>query len=460
MSSNDSVAGGGGSDSDGGAIVVRGSGGGGATVKTRQRRPNLRVYVVVSDKAGGFWRGCFTRPTGGGDAPQQSVVALALVHIVASPLGSSTSSPVQQRLRDLALERARRATVEGFLEYKIEALCRLETPVVLPGGETGAPRVLGLLGGQACVSFVMPVGDAASTESSVEACLGKWQAEAGNLLPPAIVFLTAALATLVAAGATMHLHCVALTGKIERKRLVVQDDAPRKRLKQWRDELQQTSGAPAAPAAPVLVEKHWGGSRGVRSPEVMLQWLDCSQDLKQQRHAGKSVVKFAKLLSAQSGVDANQLVGDLKRTSGKLLVKSRIRIDCAANLAHRAWWSQVRQSEDISIHIFCDASPQWRGVELFATTVDIIVDGCLFRRLSPVVSLSKAQLDHHGKLAALLWQLFLLSGPSFDSMAAFCRAVRSLTTDMGTERLLSDSPACLVTFFEKLEPGARWPASD
>lgn len=460
MSSNDSIAGGGGSASDEDSPVAGGGGDGGKAGQSRLRRPSLRIYIVVSDKAGGMWRGFFLDRASVADTHRRSVVALALTQIVASSCESPITSPLQQRLRGLALDRAKRASVEGFLEYKIEALCRLDTPFALEGAELQAPQLLDLLGQQPGASFVMQAGGAASQEESVGACLLRWQAEAGKLLQPAIVALTAPLAKQVVAGTSMHLHCVALTGKIERKRLLAQDDAPKKRLRQLRAELEKEEAPAAASARTALVEKRWAGSRGVRSPELMLQWLECSENLKQQRRAGRSAEHFAKLLSVESGVPVAKLLGNLKSTSGRLLIKSRIRLDCAANLAHRAWWSQARLSVDVSVHIFCDASPQWRGIELFATTVDIVVDGCLYRRLAPLVSLSKAQLDHHGKLGALLWQLFLMCGPTFEDMASFCRAVRSVTTDLGTERLLSDSPACLEPFFEKLDLGAPQPAGD
>ena len=40
-----------------------------------------------------------------------------------------------------------------------------------------------------------------------------------------------------------------------------------------------------------------------------------------------------------------------------------------------------------------------------------------------------------GKLAGLVWQLFLVIGKVH--LRVFCDAVRSVTTDMGTERLLA-----------------------
>lgn len=66
--------------------------------------------------------------------------------------------------------------------------------------------------------------------------------------------------------------------------------------------------------------------------------------------------------------------------------------------------------------------------------------------------LNKAQMGHRGKLAALLWQLYLMTGPTFASMQELCTAVRSATTGLGADILLSVSGSCLPEFFELLGP--------
>lgn len=254
------------------------------------------------------------------------------------------------------------------------------------------------------------------------------------------------LVQCVMQGSCHHLHCVALTGKVIRKRLLDDADASKKRLKFMRKELQATSTPP-----PVgVVEKRWkGGKRGVKDPRILLLWLDFSQGLKQQRHAGLSFKRFAALLTASGVANAEEISAKVAKAGGSLLVKSRVALDCTANIFHRQWRASICDEAGVSIHIFCDASPQWRGIELFATSVDCIIGGQLFRRLAPLVSLSKTQMGHQGKLAALLWQLFLMTGPSFSNMRKLCTAVRSVTTDLGTERLLSDSASCLPDFFEQ-----------
>lgn len=143
--------------------------------------------------------------------------------------------------------------------------------------------------------------------------------------------------------------------------------------------------AEVAAPPPVLVEKRWRGSAGVRDPLIMLRWLEISQDLKQQRKAGLALTCFTGLLSDSGVANAEELVARVKNAGGTLLVKSRVTLDCTANLLHRQWWASICTEAGVSVHIFCDASPQWRGIELFATSVDFIVGGQLFRRLAPLV---------------------------------------------------------------------------
>lgn len=56
--------------------------------------------------------------------------------------------------------------------------------------------------------------------------------------------------------------------------------------------------------------------------------------------------------------------------------------------------------------------------------------------------------DALSKTVALLWQIWLMVGPSFSRVRQFCDRVRSITTDMGVERLIAGQPDCLVEFYE------------
>ena len=105
-----------------------------------------------------------------------------------------------------------------------------------------------------------------------------------------------------------------------------------------------------------------------------------------------------------------------------------------------------------NIHIFCDASPQARGIELFAASWDLEQDGVAERRLFPIIRLSRRQLTAAGKLSGLLWMMFLVSGQSLSTFMSFLTNVRSIVTDFGVERLLVDQPNCVFQFLQKAFP--------
>ena len=69
------------------------------------------------------------------------------------------------------------------------------------------------------------------------------------------------------------------------------------------------------------------------------------------------------------------------------------------------------------------------------------------RKLMPLISLPRDYLDSTGKTMALVWVIFLLTGPHYDDCRSFCDRIVSVTTDMGTERLLARMPDCLNDFY-------------
>ena len=433
----------------GGSVAsVVGDGGAPAGARGRCQRSGFRVYVLVAAKSGGLWQGQFEERAKTDDqhGAEYTVLALMLAKVTVAPLDSPVTMQLQQRLRDAALAETRRATVQGFLEYEIDTILRLESPFPLATEPVRAGAVLELLGdefgsvsspanpsatpyGRAIPTFVQECGDAHRP-----------------LLRPECAALDADLASRISQGHSRQFHCVALGARVNRKRLIVEDDAPRKFLKRARMDL------PAAPEVRLLREKRWRGSQGVlRDPKVVLLWLDIARHLKQQRMAPAVCKSFANLFSQTSGIPKEKLLKGMLFLSAKTLVTSRIRADCTAMLLHRQWWQMVQTRDDVNVYIFADASPQWRGIELYAVTIDIVLGGKLIRRLAPLVALSKTQLDLSGKLVALLWQMYLMIG-SWSSLKRFCQCVRSVTTDMGTERLLADSADSLREFFSTAFP--------
>eukprot|EP00959_Pyramimonas_sp_CCMP1952_P217517 4548941-Pyramimonas_sp.AAC.1 len=71
---------------------------------------------------------------------------------------------------------------------------------------------------------------------------------------------------------------------------------------------------------------------------------------------------------------------------------------------------------EINFYLVIDASPERRGLELHAASIDMWVDGVVRRKLLPRASLGKEFLGKIGETVATLWQLFLTFGPSFNAM--------------------------------------------
>jgi hypothetical protein len=81
------------------------------------------------------------------------------------------------------------------------------------------------------------------------------------------------------------------------------------------------------------------------------------------------------------------------------------------------------------------------------------------RRLFPLVNVGPGMATAAGKAMALLWQVFLVAGPHPKSMRNFLLRVRSITTDMGVERLISGSTDLLPEFYKWIGAKVKVPVS-
>jgi hypothetical protein len=107
--------------------------------------------------------------------------------------------------------------------------------------------------------------------------------------------------------------------------------------------------------------------------------------------------------------------------------------------------------ETVDVYIWCDASPQRRGREMFAATIDFFAGEFYGRFMLPLMSLPRGALSAIGKTLTLLWMLWLIVGPSWKSLRCFLNRVRGITTDQGGERLIPNMVDCLPEFLEYLE---------
>ena len=129
-------------------------------------------------------------------------------------------------------------------------------------------------------------------------------------------------------------------------------------------------------------------------------------------------------------------------------------------LAYRQYFKMLLESgEDFAIFVFMDASPQWRGRELYAASIDLIRYSGDVREvhhmLLPLLNLGSHHRTVAGKTWALLWMLILIVGPEYWSLRGILRRIRSFTTDLGGEFLVRDVKDSLIGFMRAV--GARVP---
>ena len=131
-------------------------------------------------------------------------------------------------------------------------------------------------------------------------------------------------------------------------------------------------------------------------------------------------------------------------------------------LAFRLWFQNLLSSGvPWFLFVYMDASPQWRGRELFAASIDVvrIVDGerLYSRHLLPLINLGTAYRSAYGKTWAFLWMLVLVGGGKYSMLRSVLESIRSFTTDLGTEFLVRDFGDFLIPFMRCT--GARVPVA-
>ena len=238
------------------------------------------------------------------------------------------------------------------------------------------------------------------------------------------------------------MHAVAVTQRINRHRLI--GDTPSNRvLKAFR--LSSLEGGVALATMPIQLATPHVQAVAV---DVVLDWLGATRFLMQLHQAPQATKAYARLFARGGRGTASELLSELPCVSRERLRSARVRLDCVAMMVWRAFFATL-PVELTHIYIWADASPQWRGLEIYAASFDVITKGLLFRRMLPLVSLKRGG-GAIEKVCALLWQIFLMVGPGEEIVRAFCSRVRAITTDMGTERLIPSYQDILPDFFETI----------
>ena len=172
----------------------------------------------------------------------------------------------------------------------------------------------------------------------------------------------------------------------------------------------------------------------------ILLWIKASRGMKQFRNTGCQKKAWAEVFAQGDAMEAQRLSSAVRDVRYEQLRRGRIRLDLAACLLFRQQWRHAVATKQIpTLCFFTDASPQWRGREMVATSLELHVAPYQSEPrslLMPLLHIGCDLLGAAGKTYSLLWQCFLLVGPSFGRLLALTEAVLSFTVDLGTERMI------------------------
>lgn len=412
-----------------------------------------RVFVILAGPAG-LWAGLGDDARARQSWPQLSANCALLVGVVLAkafelvPVGAPAKDGPHERMRELSARKTKARHVFGYVEHP-----------VLESAETQQPPQLQMPVTAACLVQCAALGVSITPKTEGEHDSGTNLGDMVKLWgkrckrPPTFVLMAFGAAQGIVKGIWHCIHSVPITKKIARKQLLVPSEPHARHLKGFIADVKET-GEDAGQAH--LRTPKWAAL--LKEPDLVLDWLRATEHLKGLRHAQSTAYAYGKLFARCSRISPSRLMGDLEYVRYETLRVARLRLDAVAMLIFRRFWAKTvtaaaSQEGNVSLYLFCDASPTWRGVELWASSFDLFDGSGFLRRLFPCVALKGDLLDSSGKTFALLWQIFLVAGPDFERVRQFCSRVRAVVTDMGVERKICDMPDVLGDFYSILQPG-------
>lgn len=368
-----------------------------------------------------------------------------------TPAGSSASGKLHERMRSASVRVTKAAQQYGFVEHAVQAAVALHEFVVARSETAaGAAQHVGhaLATAPGMGSRAAPVSEHVAGWRAAGAVMGR------------VLRLAPRAAFDILSGTLRCLHCVAITKRTHRQAFL----CPTKPSRRVLGAFVQAASASSSTAALYQLARtqrksNRGWKRDAHEVSIVLDWLQATKYIRSVKKMREAAASFAPLFARASGSSADRLVAGLPRVHPEVLRKARVRLDCMAMVLFRSFWQAQVQQLGIgmlpNIYIFADASPQWRGLELYASSFDMLIGATIAHRLFPMLSLDKDLLDAAGKCLALVWQIFLLAGPSYFFVRLFCSRVRSITTDQGTERKLADFAQVLPGFYQMIDAAYR-----
>lgn len=373
-------------------------------------RPIVRTFLIVASRSG-YWQ---SWPPDDQALPADGVAGADLHWlvgcVVASCIVQTSASACQdgkhERLRSEAERECRALSLRGYIEYVVQSAVRCApTPVDILAGHLLAGQV-----GELAVEHTMPgEGHLNSTaHHTLGAVLRHW---AGQCVAPAVLTpFSAHLSLQVVAGICSFMHCVVVGSRVNRQRLLVRRE-PRRRFID--DNLKEAPFRRIAARQAIQCVEHASSWMGMIDPALVMEWLRASAFVKDVRKMEPAAAAFSTMFARGLGMDARDLLDLAPNGCPELIRLARVRLDMVAMLLTRMMLRHMFSVRpNMNIYLFADASPQWRGLEMWAASMDIQDGQSIVRRLLPVLSLDRCQVDAVGKMTALLWPVFLCADRS------------------------------------------------
>ena len=445
---------------DGGApvagAVVGGDGGDAGPGAPAGRRPPRTtrsaafLVFIVAAAAGRLYEGMLVDdsfPAIGAALPRVVLVGYGRWRLASAMDVLGLHDDLLGQLLDFARGRSR-GSATGYVLYELEGLASLGDGSPIGPAERFWDLYQRLRGERA----QLRAGGESRGEGTLGAFIANWSAEArlGSSLFDGLIFeASVALASHLFAGNTKYFHVVALGNRFRTRDEMLAKSPSQKVVQRFLQGAARDEGD--REGEPAVVPRATPWKKGAIPAWDIINWIECTKDLKQIRSRAGAMASWAQLFARHQEFEAEHLTRPVRQAPYDTLRRARYVLDVVCMLIWREWF--LASDPDLYFHLFTDASPQWRGQELFATTIDVLAaDGSRVQRcLMPVVNIGKTMADAGGKTFAILWKIMLLVGPYYTRLRSFCNRVRSTTTDLGVERLVHRSADILPEFCRALK---------
>jgi hypothetical protein len=408
------------------------------------------VFAIFASSSGdAFWQNVFDHDNTAGyiqAGRANNFLGLALAQCTLDPVPITDTCPHFQRLRAASLKGRRKFhQLVGFANWRIFELLSnwyetAQPPLILPHLAWLREQNAKLVDGGGHV-----VGDPTLTFGHY---LDEWSRKYNfNIVTTPPILLDPHFVAHIYSEGVRILHTIPLfrNRRLFQRRFISGIPSPLM-VKRW---IQSQPVATGNAADVGNVCSKWFNSIDVHK---VISWIRAGRFIKHITQIGAARTAFQELENTLQ----NDLTAGFRAYgppySAEAIRRARVTLDVTCMNIFRHFWRSL-DADTVWIFIHIDASPQWKGLELFSGSFDLMVKAASYfcqHRYFPQVRIGPALFSVRGKCFALLWMIWLMVGPSYKTVKSFCRRVRYINSDYGSEHKIVDLPDLLIDFFRAI----------